>query len=129
MQPADLQTTQRDPSTMLGRWLPAERTLQIELPGPFAHEIGHCYTSRLSELEHADMLLRLTDNNESPFRSPLKLLEDGRPLGAPHAAHSRIRETGGGAYSFWDRELYLSASDSSDPNSNGRRYTIALEDL
>lgn len=67
-----------------------------------------------------------TDNNELPRRSPLRLLEDGRELGPAHALHAEIREAGDGRYSFWGNVLYLSASDGSDPNTNGRAYTVVL---
>lgn len=57
--------------------------------------------------------------------STLRLLENGRELGPPHATHSEIREKGGGRYSHWGTSLYFSASDSSDPRSNGRTYSIS----
>jgi hypothetical protein len=67
----------------------------------------------------------LTDADHTGSRSPLQLLEDGKPLGPGHAQHSRIREIGGGAYSFWKTELLFSTPDGSDPNTNGRVYSIA----
>ena len=37
-----------------------------------------------------------------------------------------IQEAGDGRYSFWGNVVYFSASDSSDPNTNGRSYTVIL---
>ena len=67
----------------------------------------------------------LCDDINNLFRSPLRLLEDGRPLGPAHAPHRRIGEDGGGAYSHWTgNTLWFSTSDNSDPNSNARDYSI-----
>ena len=62
------------------------------------------------------------------LRSTLRLFEDGKPLGPPHAFNDTIRNVGGGAFSFrtigLDRALAFSTSDNSDPRSNGREYRI-----
>jgi hypothetical protein len=57
--------------------------------------------------------------------SNLRLRENGQPLGAAHSAHADIRERGQGRYSHWQRWLYFSASDSSDPRTNGRTYSVS----
>jgi hypothetical protein len=53
--------------------------------------------------------------------------------------HDDIRALGGGRYSHWigsdqgtpdgvlESSLYFSASDNSDPNENGRRYSIRVD--
>jgi SAM-dependent methyltransferase len=57
--------------------------------------------------------------------SSARVLEDGRPLPGPaNALHDAIRQTGRGCFSFWHDYLYLSASDNTDPRTNGRRYEI-----
>lgn len=56
--------------------------------------------------------------------SSLQLTENGRLLGPAHSAHDDIRRHGNGRYSHWRTHLYFSASDSTDPRSNGRRYSI-----
>lgn len=56
--------------------------------------------------------------------SPTLVLEDGLVLGPGHAQHDDIRRLGRGRYSHWGRQLYLSASDNSDPRDNGRIYTV-----
>ena len=68
----------------------------------------------------------LTDTNEEPFRSRLRLFENGRPLGPPHNVHETLGALGGGRFSFWDRVVYFSSADNSDPNANGRAYSAAL---
>jgi hypothetical protein len=57
-------------------------------------------------------------------RSRIVLLEDGLPLGPPHQNHNVIRNKGRGAYSHWGDAIYFSASDNSDPRTNGRAYEI-----
>ncbi|WP_173983133.1 glycosyltransferase [Magnetospirillum sp. SS-4] len=53
--------------------------------------------------------------------------ENGRRLGPGHSLHDLIRQKGRGRYSHWGTTLYFSASDDSDPRSNGRRYTLSWE--
>lgn len=82
------------------------------------HEIGFCYIARMDFGEEGD---KFTDNS-----SGLLLFEDGVPLGPARALHAHIREQGEGRYSHWTREtLYMSASDNSDPRTNGRTYEVA----
>jgi hypothetical protein len=54
------------------------------------------------------------------------VLEDGVPFPMPHALHEDIRELGGGRYSCWHGSVLFSTPDGSDPNCNGRHYTLAL---
>jgi len=77
-------------------------------------EHGHCFSAKLpchlsSDLESASSLL---------------LFEDDRALGPAHAPHEDIRTSGGGRFSHWGARLYFSASDNSDPRSNGRGYAV-----
>jgi hypothetical protein len=81
-------------------------------------ESGHCYVAGMDFGEEGD---KLTGN-----QSMLQLFEDGKPLGPPRSAHAEIRAQGGGRFSHWTREgLYFSASDNTDPRTNGRQYTVA----
>jgi glycosyltransferase involved in cell wall biosynthesis/GT2 family glycosyltransferase/tetratricopeptide (TPR) repeat protein len=89
------------------------------LTGEFRPDEGFAFTFVLGAELHA-----YTDTDDSNRRSPLILLEDGRPLGPAHALHADIRRLGGGRFSFWKNSLWFSSSDSTDPNSNGRRYEI-----
>lgn len=66
-------------------------------------------------------------------KSRLVLLEDDRPLAAPHSLHAEIAEKGAGRYSHWGTVskdgdwLIFSASDSTDPRTNGRKYEAIRE--
>jgi hypothetical protein len=65
------------------------------------------------------------DDEGAPDASRLVLLEDGVPLGPPHALHQAISAQGLGRYSHWRGSVYFSSSDGSDPETNGRLYEIA----
>lgn len=58
--------------------------------------------------------------------SRLRVFEDGRELGPSHSMHADIIAYGGGRFSYWERELRFSASDGSDPHTNGRTYRVAI---
>src|SRR4051812_35657736 len=64
------------------------------------------------------------DTNDVPFRSDLRLFENGTQLGPAHATHADIAAQGGGRYSHWNDYLIFSTSDGSDPRENKRHYTI-----
>jgi len=68
----------------------------------------------------------VADSADDPFRSRAILCEDDQTLGTAHSLHSEIRDKGGGRYSHWLGTLYFSTQDGSDPNSNGRLYTLVL---
>ncbi|MEQ8852641.1 transglutaminase-like domain-containing protein [Gimesia sp.] len=92
-----------------------EQVRELITPAAMTHEIGVGYVARLKIPHEAD----------SKSRSTCILLEDGQPLPHPHALHKLIRETGKGHYSHWTpTTLYFSASDSSDPRTNGRKYEL-----
>src|SRR5205085_9295433 len=63
---------------------------------------------------------------EAPSSSRLRLCEDGRRLGPVHSEHAAIASAGHGRYSHWGDTLYFSTIDGSDPNINGRRYTVSI---
>lgn len=87
-------------------------------PDSIRHEQGNCYIASMDFGEEGD---KFTGN-----KSMLVLYENGKPLGPPRSAHAQIRETGRGRYSHWTREsLYFSASDNTDPRTNGRTYEAA----
>jgi hypothetical protein len=90
------------------------------LQGPFRKERGFAWHVPLPDLAHT------ADGMDAPKRSPLVLLEDGQALPLRHTLHEAIRTTGLGTYSHWGGQLLLSTSDNSDPNSNGRSYSIAF---
>lgn len=80
----------------------------------FTSEQGYCWIAGVPD--------SILSDRES--YSKLEVLEDGKPLVAPHAAHDTIRSVGQGAYSHWGGVVYLSTSDNSDPSKNGRRYEV-----
>ncbi|MBI3922049.1 MAG: hypothetical protein HY318_11580, partial [Armatimonadetes bacterium] len=85
-------------------------------PTRITAEIGHCYTVILGPHYVGDGV------KDAP-PSTLRLFEDGKPLGPAHVAHVDIREKGQGRFSHWNTVIYFSASDNSDPRTNGRKYT------
>jgi len=68
------------------------------------------------------------DDMSSPSASNLRVYEDGRLLGTPHSLHQEISDLGQGRFSYWalpgQNVLIFSASDNSDPRTNGRVYTL-----
>lgn len=92
------------------------------LPGPFAHAGGFCWNTLLSSVDFPG-----SDDASDASRSCLLLREDGRELGPPHTAHQLLIQDGGGAYSHWADVLWFSTSDNSDPNANGRTYSVELD--
>lgn len=72
----------------------------------------------------APELQQEADDLEHLSRSPWVLLEDGRPLGPPHALHSEIETIGNGRWSHWNDAVIFSTSDNSNPRANGRHYEL-----
>jgi FkbM family methyltransferase len=93
-----------------------ERCEVVPLVAPFRRERGHCWTWTLPPTV-------MRGDSPAAGDSPTLLLEDDRLLGPGHALHDDVRAHGHGRYSHWQSALYLSTSDNSDPNTNGRRYT------
>jgi hypothetical protein len=93
------------------------------LTAPFTSDGGSAWGRALPDDLHAR-----TDNNDAPYQSHLRLFEDGLELGPGHSRHETIRTAGNGHYSLWLSALYFSTSDGSDPNTNGRSYTVTLVD-
>jgi hypothetical protein len=78
----------------------------------FSHQEGHCFLVRVPRSLISD----------AEGRSRLRIYEDGAPLPRPHTWHEEIRRLGEGRYSHWSARVFLSASDNSDPRTNGRTY-------
>lgn len=68
-----------------------------------------------------------TDDLGAPVTSPLTVSEGGQRLGPPHTLHEEIRKVGLGRYSHWRGWLYFSTSDNTDPNTNGRQYSVQVD--
>lgn len=70
----------------------------------------------------ASVLPNIQSDSEGVNRSSLALFEDGNLLGPAHAPHWMIDKQGEGLYSHWGPRLQFSASDNTDPTTNGRKY-------
>jgi hypothetical protein len=106
---------------MRNYWNDLMATQKIEpLPAPFTHEAGYAWIAPLKHHAYT------ADTPEQPRRSQLMLYEDGVPLGFAHAPNAHIRNYGTGRYSHWNNTLIFSTTDNSDPNINGRRYSICV---
>jgi pectate lyase len=93
----------------------------IPLQRPFIKDAGYAVVATLPELSD------LADSSEAPHKSPFILCESGHNIGTPHTTHDSIRQLGKGNYSHWKNGgLFFSSSDGSDPNTNGRQYTLVF---
>lgn len=95
----------------------------IELKPEFKKEEGFCYFSEIPK--YSD----ISDHDGSWYRSPMMVFEDGIFLGFPHAGKKDICQRGEGRYSHRGETLLFSASDNSNPNHNGRSYTLTIPGL
>jgi hypothetical protein len=66
------------------------------------------------------------DGPDHPTRSSVIVCENNDLLGPMHAPHSDIAKEGRGRYSHWGNSLLFSTSDNSDPNTNGRSYSLVV---
>ena len=71
--------------------------------------------------ENAVRFLRASAN---PPTQLMKLCEDGRPLPALFAPLKEIRQLGQGRCTLDGGLVYFSATDNTDPTTNGRKYTL-----
>ncbi len=106
---------------------PPGMTWLVEQPldGPFEPFEGCVYRLDLRDAGLADVP---TDGNGTLVDSRLEILEDGRPLGpsldgAFHTHLSDVGERCDGSFAHLQYGLFVSASDGSNPNSNGRAYS------
>ena len=71
------------------------------------------------------------DNSANPTRSTLRIYENGKELVPPHSTHNDIATIGKGRFSHWADgsfvALYFSASDNTNPKTNGRTYTYTIQ--
>ncbi|MGH8588262.1 MAG: right-handed parallel beta-helix repeat-containing protein [Gammaproteobacteria bacterium] len=72
------------------------------------------------------------DNLDNRTQSTLLLFENGVEIGPAHSRHSDVRDLGVGRFSHWSHTngtgeaLRLSASNNSDPRTNGMSYTYCV---
>ena len=95
---------------------------RFEMPRPFNPNGGASYYTSLPGLE------QISDESENFERSTVMVCEGNLKLGPAHAGHVAISELGRGRFSHWGGNIVFSASDNSDPNTNGRGYLAILPD-
>ena len=78
---------------------------------------GHLYSS-LENLPSYDAAHQ--------FYTSLVLFEDRRRFERAQSPHPRIERRGRGAYSFWGGYLVFSASNNSNPSTNGKKYDYGI---
>ncbi len=87
----------------------------------FNHVGGNAYV-------YASIFAGSKPDDSNGRNSTLELYEDGKPLGPAHRDVQEIVEVGEGRFLYWQSSmkigLFMSTSDNSDPNNNGRVYTI-----
>jgi len=91
------------------------------MPKDIAHNEGAAFQAPLSG-QVSWPWQRAPDTMSNQRQSGLILFENGHPLGPPHQAHAEIRNLGNGRFSHWSNYILFSASDNSDPRTNGRYY-------
>jgi len=73
----------------------------------------------------------LPDDGLNPTRSTLRIFENGVELNPAHSRHYDIQTLGGGRFSHWGDGsfvvVYFSASDNTNPKTNGRTYTYSIQ--
>jgi SAM-dependent methyltransferase len=94
----------------------------VPLVAPFRYREGFAWSCDLPAEPSSE-----GDTPQHKYRSTWRLLEDDKPIGISHAMHAEISGLGAGRYSHWGDTLYFSTSDNSDPNSNGRHYSLAKD--
>jgi len=85
---------------------------------------GFAYTAPILLQPRPGFVIVSDSSSGSP--SKLQLRENGQLLGPAHSVHAEIRERGQGRYSHWQGGLWFSTSDSSDPRTNGRIYSVSV---
>ena len=87
---------------------------------PFASRRGAGWTARLPP----DALAEPPER-----RTAMALWEDNRRLGPGNAMEADICALGRGRYAVWPNEVCFSSSDGTNPNTNGRRYSLLLRSI
>jgi predicted O-methyltransferase YrrM len=77
-----------------------------------------------------DDMPKIIEGITGPNPGTLRMFEGSRPLGPPDSPLPDLKERGRGAYHQWGGKhstlLMFTTSDNSDPNHNGRTYTIQV---
>src|SRR4030095_1357350 len=90
-------------------------------------ESGYAWVASLPKtFPNALRFLYVVSNGDADAVSTKDILltEDGRRLLHEGFQHDEMRKSGLGRYTHWGSWLYFSASDNSNPNTNGRKYIL-----
>lgn len=99
--------------------------LSADLTGPFERYDSSGFAFKGADTD--ETIKHFSDNVSDPYRSPLALYENNLLLGPSHSRHRDIVEKGRGRFSHWEKIGFIfSTSDNSDPNTNGRKYRVAI---
>lgn len=95
----------------------------IPLYRPFTPITGNAFTATLLRPPDAKKLAELSNNPAiaDDNRSPFVIFEGNAEVGRGNVAYQDI-VTGFGRYNNWPAGLVFSASDNTNPNTNGRTY-------
>jgi hypothetical protein len=104
------------PRSLIEHAIP-EPTQHLAITGPFVHDPGYAFEASLPDLAPYS-------DSATSQQSNMSLYEDGHQLGPAHSGQSDIRDLGRGRFSHLGALVIFSTSDNSDPNTNGRRYTV-----
>ncbi|MBI5261244.1 MAG: hypothetical protein HY852_05430 [Bradyrhizobium sp.] len=95
---------------------------KILLLKPFTRTNGFGFAS-----ERPTLFESVVDTDEEPHRSPVALFENTTRLGPAHSSNGDIGAFGHGRFAHRRTNgatVFFSASDNTDPNTNGRAYWI-----
>ena len=101
--------------------LSPEIVLRIE-PHGISSRGGHAFVWQVVAPAYLPAAVIAGDDVGNPQSSGLQVYEQGRPLGPAHALHKEIEDAGSGRFSHWLSIVIFSASDNTDPRTNGRVY-------
>src|ERR1700754_397142 len=94
--------------------------LAVRLTAPFQKYSADC----AAYIKAGPSLTSAADAVERPTQSTYLVCENSYPLGPAHSVLAEIMSKGKGRFSHWATAGFVfSASDNSDPNTNGRTYT------
>ncbi len=93
-------------------------------PASIAHVDGASYVAAIPPTAFTPVLVAASDAPGHEQRSASRLFEDARELRPAHAVRVGIAAVGKGRFSHGTTAVYFSASDNSDPRTNGRVYRL-----
>lgn len=92
---------------------------------PFEEILDNKRISHGLGFEYEYSLSHASPSDQYGGTSTLELYENGKLLAPAHSPHKDIREQGNGRWSHWgSQHVHFSASDNSDPRTNGRTYKV-----